>query len=359
MHLQSLDLLSYKNIQQASYEFDPKINAFVGNNGTGKTNTLDAIYHLSFGKSYFNPVTVQNINHEADFFLLDGRYAVNEKEARVTVSAKRGNKKMIKYNGKVYEKLSEHIGRLPLVIISPADRDLITEGSEGRRKFMDAVISQGSGSYLNDLVAYTRLLSQRNALLKHFAAEGKWDIANLVIYDEQMAPLAASIYTARKTFLDEFSPLVQARYNELAGSHETCGLEYRSDLATSSLLPILEYNRLRDRQLSYTSKGVHKDDLVFELNGHSVKKFGSQGQQKSYLVALKLAQLEFTKRHSGLTPILLLDDIFDKLDESRVEQLLNMVNRDEFGQIFISDTHASRTREVIASTHLSHKIFEL
>ncbi len=359
MHLTTLSLLNYKNFEAINFELDHKINCFVGNNGVGKTNVLDAIYHLSFGKSYFNPITTQNINHNADFFVIDGSYSKESKTERVIVSAKRGQKKIIKRNGKEYEKFADHVGFLPLVIISPADRDLITEGSDTRRKFMDGVISQGDQKYLTTLIAYNKVLSQRNALLKYFAANNTSSKDTLDIYNSQLDELGTSIYKKRKEFIETFIPIFNKRHQSITHGKETVHLVYKSQLEEEDLLQLLQSNYPKDKALQYTSVGIHKDDLNFEIDGHPIKKFGSQGQQKSYLIALKLAQFDFLKAQSKVNPILLLDDIFDKLDESRVEQIITLVERENFGQLFISDTHPDRTETIVKKVHQTYKMFRL
>ena len=342
-----------------SFDFDAKINCFVGNNGVGKTNALDAIYHLSFGKSYFNPVTSQNIHHGTDFFVVDGRYEKDKREEKVIVSAKRGQKKVIKRNGKLYERFADHIGFLPLVMISPADRDLITEGSNTRRKFIDGVISQSDTSYLAELLNYTKALSQRNALLKYFAANNTFDQDTLSVYNEQLCHYGNPIHEKRKDFLEKFAPIFKKRYASISGKNEEVSLHYTSKLSDFPLEHLLTNAIGKDRVLQHSSTGVHKDDLLFEINGHPIKKFGSQGQQKSFLIALKLAQFDFIKIKNKVTPILLLDDIFDKLDERRVAHIIALVNTAHFGQIFISDTHPERTESIIKEIRQSYELFHL
>lgn len=359
MILQKLSLLNYKNFEVQNFNFDPKINCFVGNNGVGKTNILDAIYHLSFGKSYFNPITSQNIKHDAEFFVIEGNYIKNEVPEKIVVSAKRNQKKIIKRNEKVYDRFSDHIGLLPLVIISPADRDLIIEGSETRRKFVDGVISQRDNQYLNNLINYNKVLAQRNALLKYFVANHTFNKDTVDIYDEQLHSYGTAIYQKRSEFLEEFLPIFLDRYESISSGTEKIDLQYKSQLQDDELLTQLKENIQRDRHSQYTNYGIHKDDLILEIDGHPIKKFGSQGQQKSYLIALKLAQFDFIKTHSKSNPILLLDDIFDKLDEDRVEHLLGLVDNENFGQLFISDTHADRTEAVIKKVHQSYKMFPL
>ncbi len=359
MILKTLSLLNYKNFDSKIFNFDSKINCFVGANGIGKTNVLDAIYHLSFGKSYFNPVATQNIKHNEEFFVVDGEYDKDDKSEKIIVSLKRGQKKIIKRNAKAYEKFSDHIGFLPLVIISPADRDLIVEGSDVRRKFIDGVISQSDKDYLNHLIKYNKVLAQRNSLLKYFAVNNTFNADTLEIYNNQLTDFGNEIFKKRSDFLKEFIPIFIERYNSISNNNESVNLEYKSDLFDTDLNSLLEQNLNKDKALQYTSVGVHKDDLVLKIEDYPIKKFGSQGQQKSFLIALKLAQFDFTKQQSGVSPILLLDDIFDKLDENRVAQIISLVDDDHFGQIFISDTHADRTEAIVKQIHQSYKLFKL
>lgn len=359
MILQKLSLLNYKNFEAETFEFDPKINCFVGNNGIGKTNILDAIYHLSFGKSYFNPITTQNMRHGTDFFVIEGTYMKDDSPEKIVVSARKGQKKIIKRNGKAYERFSEHIGFLPLVIISPADQDLIIEGSDTRRKFIDGVISQRDPEYLQTLINYNKVLAQRNSLLKYFAANHTFDQDTLDIYNEQMHLYGTSIFGKRQAFTEEFLPIFLNRYESITSGKENLGLIYKSQLQEDDLLSLLQQNITKDKIAQYSNYGIHKDDLIFEIDGHPIKRFGSQGQQKSYLIALKLAQFDFIKSHFKSNPILLLDDIFDKLDETRVEHLITLVDNENFGQLFISDTHAERTEEVIKKVHQTYKMFPL
>lgn len=359
MFLKRISLLNYKNFSEVTLELDSKINCFVGKNGIGKTNILDAIYHLANGKSYFNPLAVQNIKHDEEFFVVDGEFEKNNRNEQILCSLKKGQKKILKRNGKIYEKFSDHIGFIPLVIISPADTDLIIEGSETRRKFVDNVISQLDNSYLQQLIQYQKIISQRNALLKYFALNHVFENDTLSIYNEQLNTLGKSIFEKRKQFLNDFIPIFNQYHQDITNSAETVQLVYQSDLFENDTLTLLEQNLQKDRALQYTSVGVHKDDLSFEIDNHPIKKFGSQGQQKSFLIALKLAQFDFVKKQSGEKPILLFDDIFDKLDEFRVSKIIEMVNNDEFGQLFISDTHPERTENIVKTTHQSYKIFNL
>ena len=359
MVLKCLSLINYKNFEVQSFEFDPNINCFTGHNGVGKTNALDAIYHLSFGKSYFNPITSQNIRHGEEFFVVEGQYEKTDRPENIVVSAKKGQKKIIKRNGKAYDRFSQHIGFLPLVMISPADRDLIIEGSDTRRKFVDGVISQGNPPYLQNILSYNKILMQRNSLLKYFAVNHTWDKETLAVYDVQLSDLGAQIYNNRAAFLDDFTPIFLEKYKAISSGNEEVDVTYKSQLAEGKMGELLQQSVTKDKMSQYTSVGIHKDDLIFTIDGHPIKKFGSQGQQKSFLVALKLAQFDFIKNVHKVHPILLLDDIFDKLDEERVAHIIKLVDDENFGQLFISDTHADRTEAVVKKVSQSYKFFKL
>jgi len=359
MHLQEISLLQYKNYNEARVVLSPNINCFVGDNGVGKTNILDAIYYLCFCKSYFNSIDSQNIQHDKPFFVIEGSFNRLDEIDTVYCGVKRGQKKIFKRNKKDYERLADHIGLYPLVIISPADRNLIIEGSETRRKFIDSVISQSDKLYLNDLIQYNKTVSQRNALLKYFAANFTYDPTTLGIYNEQLIDLATRIYTKRKEFMTKFNPIFQSYYQAISSSNEEVSLEYKSQLNDADLGALLEESLNRDKILQYTSCGIHKDDLLFKIGDYPIKKQGSQGQQKTYLIALKLAQFDFIKDLVGYKPLLLLDDIFDKLDDSRVESIVRLVSENHFGQIFITDTHKERTEEIVKNTDDSYKIFNV
>lgn len=360
LQLRKLSLVQFKNLPSRDFAFSSGINALVGDNGVGKTNVLDAIYYLCFTKSYFNALDGQNIAHGRDFFVIEGDFLRDVHEERILCAVRRGQKKVFKRNQKPYQRFSDHIGRLPLVIISPYDQDLIREGSETRRRFIDGVIAQSDKSYLEALLRYNRLLGHRNALLKQFAAQGHFEGDRLVVYDEEMGVVAADIAAKRRAFLLDFTPVFQSLYAAVSKGCEAVDIDYRSQLEQGdSLQRLLEKNRHRDCRAQYTTAGVHRDDLNFSIGAHPIKKMGSQGQQKSFLIALKLAQFEFMRIQTGLKPLLLLDDIFDKLDENRVAQLISLANRDFFGQVFISDTHPARTETIVKKIHGGYQLFKL
>ena len=359
MYLKQLTLTQYKNIRSKTFDFNPKINCFVGDNGKGKSNLLDAIYHLAFGKRYFNPIASQNIQLGEDFFVIEGRYEREKREEKIVCSLKKGQKKVMKRNGKVYEKLSDHIGLIPTVIISPADRDLIAEGSSNRRKFMDGVIGQTDALFLQNLIDYNKILSQRNALLKFFALNNTFDPDTLAVYNDQLSQRSTALYEKRKAFMETFIPVFNTRYKDISKGKEQVDLEYESQLHENSHEALLESNLDKDKVLQYTSSGIHKDDINFLLEDQPIKKFGSQGQQKTFLIALKLAQFDFLKKQTGGAPILLLDDAFDKLDQKRVTQIISLVDQNDFGQIFLTDTHEERTLDALHSLKSSYELFKL
>ena len=359
MKLISLSLTNYKNIEATRYTLDDRINCFIGNNGVGKSSILDAIYHLCFGKSYFNPSAVQNIQFGKDFFLLEGHFSVKNREEKIICSLKKGHKKTIKRNGKNYDKISNHIGLLPLVIISPADRDLILEGSSTRRKFIDGVIGLTDKAYLNDLLNYNKAVAQRNALLKYFSANQTFDAEMLDLYNQQLVSLGTAIYNKRQVFLKEFIPIVKAHYTSISQSDEKIDMDYISDMHQNNLETLLQESLPKDRAAQFTTVGPHKDDVAFKIHNEPIKKFGSQGQQKSFLIALKLAQFDFIKKQAGVPPIVLLDDVFDKLDQQRVALIMQLVENNHFGQLFLSDTHQERTLAALKTTDLSYSLFEL
>ncbi len=359
MLLKRLSVVNYKNIPSKTFDFKANVNCFVGDNGVGKTNLLDAIYHLGMGKSYFQPSAVANVRHGEDFYLIEGQFERGERTEQIVCSLKKGQKKVLKCNGKAYERLADHVGKYPMVIISPSDRDLITEGSETRRKFLDSVISQFDAHYLAHLLRYNRVLLQRNTLLKQWAEGGFVDSSTLQIYDGQLAEAGQAIYERRSAFMGAFLPVFIDQYNYISGTKERVALRYESQLHTAALADLLQGHIAKDRAAQYTTVGTHKDDLLFEIEGYPMKRYGSQGQQKSFLVALKLSQFEMLKREVGVVPIVLLDDIFDKLDDSRVAQLVQLVTQQHFGQLFITDTHYERTEEVVRRTGLPYEMFNI
>ena len=359
MFLKELSLTNYKNFESLKFSFDTKIICFVGLNGVGKTNILDSIYHLSYTKSYFNPIPSQNIKHGETFFFISGRYMIHDKEENILVSLKKGDKKIIKRNNKLYKKFSDHIGKIPLVLISPDDRNLIIEGSETRRKFIDGIISQTDKEYLNNLIDYNKTLKQRNALLKMFYDNSESIRKTIDIYDRQLSSDAQKIYEKRREFLNEFIPIFKSRYKELSNDKENVEIKHSSDISPDqNLYKLLKNSLEKDLRFHYTTKGIHKDDLNLNLDNFPIKKYGSQGQQKTFLIAMKLAQFDYLSKLDS-KPILLLDDIFDKLDDSRVKQIINLVNQEKFNQIFISDTNKTRSENIIKKVNKSYKIFEI
>lgn len=357
MHLQHLSLVNFKNYKQADFDFSPRINCFVGNNGVGKTNILDAIHYLCMCKSYFNAIDSQNIRTEADFFVIQGSFSIRERQEEIYCAVQRMKSKVFKRNKKEYERLSDHIGLIPVVVISPADSCLITEGSDERRKFMNSVISQYDKQYLEDNIHYNHLLLQRNKLLKEYPGQGKIDEETLDIYDSQMIPFAERIYSRRSEFVSKLVPVFCNYYNYVSSGHEKVDLGYQSQLMKGSYDELLKGSRSKDKILQYSSTGIHKDDFVLSLDNLPIKRTGSQGQQKTYLVALKLAQFDFIKEMNDTRPIFLFDDIFDKFDEQRVKQIIRLVAEDHFGQIFISHTDSKRMKQIMHEIGVEYKLF--
>ena len=357
--LKKISIINYKNILDKEYELDPKINCFVGDNGVGKTNILDAVYHLSMGKSYFNVKNDQLINKGKDYMLVDGVFELNNKNESIVFSLKIGEKKVLKRNGKPYKKFSNHIGLIPVVLISPYDNDLINEGSSERRKFIDSIISQNDKEYLINLIAYTRVIQNRNKLLKQYNRSVDFDLDTIKVYDDQIYKLSEPIFKARDKFIKEFTPLVLEKYKHISDDKEKISIEYKSDLINNHIENLIKDSFQKDVILQYTSVGLHKDDFVFNIDENRIKRFGSQGQQKSFLIALKLAQFDYLKNETGNSPILLMDDIFDKLDLMRVKRIVEIVNSTNFGQLFLSDTDKERIEKVLSSLNLSSKIFEV
>ena len=358
MQLNKLSIINYKNIEAATLDLSAKLNCFIGHNGEGKTNLLDAVYYLSFCRSAFNPKDSEVMRHDADYFVLEGDYTTDggDKE-QVYCGMKRGTKKHFKRNKKEYKRLSMHIGQVPLIFVSPADATLIDGGSEERRRLMDVVISQYDTPYIEDLNRYNKALQQRNKLLKQ---EEEPDSTLMELLEMQMAEYGEAIYKKRAAFVEELTPVFQRIYQTICENREQVSLEYVSHCQRGSLLDVIRRDRAKDRIMGYSLHGIHKDDLVMKLGDYPICREGSQGQNKTYVLALKLAQFDFLRRTSGNnTPLLLLDDIFDKLDSSRVEQIVRLVSGDDFGQIFITDTNRDHLDKILQGSSFSYKIFSV
>ncbi|MCX6284572.1 MAG: DNA replication/repair protein RecF [Bacteroidetes bacterium] len=360
MFLHKLSLSNFKNYEQCDLVFSDKINCFTGNNGVGKTNLLDAIHYLSFCKSYFNPADSQNIRHGQDFFAINGSFhRTGDSPDLVQCILKKNQRKRFLLNKKEYDRLADHIGNFPLVMISPYDRDLINEGSEVRRRYIDSVISQFDKLYLDDLIQYNKVLTQRNALLKSFAERNFFDSSQLEIWDGHLIRLGGLLFDKRSSFLEAFIPIFQHYYTYISGGIEKVDVIYDSQLCNAQMETLVRESLSRDRSAQFSTVGIHKDDLEFTLDGFQVKKFGSQGQQKSFVVAIKLAQFDYTRNIKGYKPVLLLDDVFDKLDDMRVQQLISLVSKHNFGQVFITDTSGDRIRRIFDAMEIDHKFFSL
>ena len=360
MHLNHLSLVNFKNCAESSFDFSNRVNCFLGNNGEGKTNLLDAIYYLSNCKSYFNSIDSQNVKFNEPFFVLQGRFELeDQKLEEIYCGVKIGQKKIVKKNKKQYKRLAEHVGLLPVVLITPYDSNLILDGSDIRRKFMDIIISQFDRAYLESLIHYNKLLAQRNALLKQFAESGNFQKDALDIWDFQLVEKGEIIHQKRKDFLEEFIPVFNHFYEDISNKSEEVGLNYSSLLNEDEFALLLENNIVKDRKSTYTSVGIHKDDLEFTIAGYPLKKFGSQGQQKSFLIALKLSKFNYIKSKKGFSPILLLDDIFDKLDETRVNFLLGLISKGELGQTFITDTSLAKVPTILKKLNVNFKSFKI
>lgn len=355
MILKRISVLNYKNLEQVELAFSTKLNCFFGQNGMGKTNLLDAIYFLSFCKSAGNPIDSQNIRHDQDFFVIQGFYEnADGSPEEIYCGMKRRQKKRFKRNKKEYLKLSEHIGFLPLVMVSPSDSELIAGGSEERRRFMDVVISQYDREYLDALIRYNKALLQRNALLK---SDQPVDEELFLIWEESMSQAGEVVFRKREAFIQEFIPIFQSFYSFISQDKEQVGLAYDSHARDASLLEVIRESRVRDQIMGYSLRGIHKDDLTMLLGDYPIKREGSQGQNKTYLIALKLAQFDFLRRMGVKIPLLLLDDIFDKLDATRVEQIVKLVSGDKFGQIFITDTNREHLDRILQGIGSDHKVF--
>ncbi len=359
MWLKNLTLLNFKNYNAADLSFSKTVNAFVGNNGAGKTNLLDAIHYLCLCKSYFNPIDSQQIKTGEELFLVQGDFDREDKKEKISCGLKRNHKKSFKRNKKEYDKLADHIGLFPVVMISPYDINLIMDGSEERRKFVDNVISQTDSRYLDELIIYNKHLLNRNALLKQIAVTRTLDVALLQILDEQLIYSGNVIFEKRKQFLLDFIPLFDKHYRFLTNGAEQVSLTYQSQLNEQRFEDLLKQSIEKDRLLERTTTGIHKDELLFEIAGMPMKKFGSQGQQKSFLIALKLAQYSYLQKFKDFKPLLLLDDIFDKLDNHRIHKLMEMVSHHDFGQIFITDANRSRVEAVFNEIEVEIDLFEV
>jgi DNA replication and repair protein RecF len=359
MYLQQLSVINFKNYAEAELTFSEGVNAFTGDNGAGKTNLLDAIHYLSLCKSYFNPIDTQQIKQDTDFFIVNGTFNKNGHDEKIACAVKRNHKKQFKRNKKDYQRLADHIGLFPLVMISPYDTSIITEGSDERRKFIDNVLSQTDNHYLDEVINYNKVLNNRNAFLKQIADTGRYDPHLLEVMDEQLVDAGNSIFKKRKAFMESFTGIFNQHYQFLTGDAERVELIYESQLLQDDFAGLLKRTVERDRALERTTAGIHKDDLIFAIHGMPMKKFGSQGQQKSFLIALKLAQYTFLTRQKGFKPLLLLDDIFDKLDDKRVTKLMQMVSDNDFGQVFITDTSLSRVQTIFSDMGVAIKLFKV
>ena len=362
MILEKLSLINYKNIREATLDLSPKINCMIGRNGVGKTNILDAVYFLSFCHSASNPVDSMLIRHGEEFMLIEGSYKADNDYSSddamvISCGLKKGAKKHFRRNKKEYRRLSEHIGMIPLVMISPPDAMLIEGGSEERRRLMDMVISQYDRAYMESVNRYNKALLQRNSMLKQ---EEEPDPEIISLWEEQMAMEGERIYDRRRLFVSELTPIFQHYYECISGNREQVAIEYVSHCQRGPLLEVIQRDRQKDRIMGFSLHGIHRDDLMFSLGGHPIKREGSQGQHKTFAIALKLAQFDFLKRtNGGNTPLLLLDDIFDKLDSSRVEQIVKLVAGEEFGQIFITDTNREHLDQILEATSHDYKIFQV
>lgn len=360
MYLSKLTLNNFKNIEEVELNFSENVNCFVGENGVGKTNLLDSVHYLSFCKSYFNTIDRNNIKHKEDFFAIHGYYNFDNKSSeKFSCTIKKGERKIFKYGDKEYKKLSEHIGKISLVMITPSDQELIIGGSELRRKFLDLVISQSDKLYLDNLIKYNKALEQRNSLLKHFSYNKLFDKESLIIWDEQLINFGTRIHRKRKELIKDFANLFQFYYNFITSEKEIVSLEYESLDLENNYTQLLIDAREKDRILGYTTVGIHRDDLGLKMDGRNIKRYASQGQQKSFLLALKLAQFEYIFKITKIKPILLLDDIFDKLDLSRISKLMELVGSTRFGQSFITDTQIGRIEDIFKNTDIEHKIYKL
>ncbi len=382
MHLQKISLAHFKSYEYDSFDFSERVNCIVGENGTGKTNLLDAIYFLALTKSSISNQDALSINHEAEYMMIEGEFidqappapdggaSDNKSDSKappsgaggaslITISLQRGQKKAVLRDKKAYERISEHIGRFPVVMLSPNDTDIIRDGSEERRKFFDGVMAQLDSEYLENLLQYNRLLLQRNSLLKQFGERNYIDDLLLDVYSDPLVEVSLKLYQSRNQFITEFLPIFKKHYNTLSDAREEVEMIYESEVGAENFTQIFRKNRQRDLAAQRTTMGSHKDDFIFEINGFTLRKFGSQGQQKSFVIALKLAQFEMLTKVKGFPPLLLLDDIFDKLDDRRIQQLITMMVDGTFSQVFITDARPERTRQLLGDLGVEVKYFEI
>jgi DNA replication and repair protein RecF len=395
MYLQKISLTHFKSYEYDTFEFSERVNCVVGENGTGKTNLLDAIYFLALTKSSISNQDALSINHEMDYMMIEGIFSMfdvrssmfgetnflslkqktkkssiepltpniehqtSNIENLITISVQRGQKKAVLRDKKAYERISEHIGKFPVVMLSPNDTDVIRDGSEERRKFFDGVMAQLDSEYLENLLQYNRLLLQRNSLLKQFADRNYTDDLLLDVYSDPLVEVGLKLYQSRNQFITEFLPIFKKHYATLSDAREEVEMIYESEVGAENFAQVFRRNRQRDLAAQRTTMGIHKDDFVFEINGFTLRKFGSQGQQKSFVIALKLAQFEMLSKQKGFPPILLLDDIFDKLDDRRIQQLIKMMVDGTFSQVFITDARPERTHQLLDDLGVEVKYFEI
>ena len=377
MFLSNLKLSNFKSYTDVDIDFCAGVNCLVGNNGVGKTNLLDAVYYLSFCKSYFNSIDTQNIRQGEEYFAIHGRYeGIENQPVQVSCIQRKGQSKQMRYGQKAYKAFAEHIGRIPLVIVSPTDQILITGGSDVRRKFLNGVISQTDKAYLQNLLQYDTALAQRNRLLKQFYDDRYWDAPAIDIWDEQLVRFGTPLFETRQRFLEKFIPIFNDYYNWISGQREMVEIDYESQLivgkdsdgrdngdseaTATGFAKLIVEAQSADRYAQFTTVGPHKDDLAIVLSGMPVKKFASQGQQKTISLALKLAQFQYILDHTGTKPILLLDDIFDKLDLDRIKQLIRLVGGDRFGQVFLTDTQPGRVQQIFSEIpNVEHLIYNI
>jgi len=355
MHLARLEMTNFKNYEEAALDFSPGFNCFVGNNGVGKTNILDAVHYLSMTKSFFNSSDTLSIRHGEDYFMIRGTFVTDDNSDELHCAFQKQKQKVFRLNGKEYQRMSDHVGKFPVVMLSPADSTLITGSSEERRRFLNMIISQYDPRYLEAHVRYNKALMQRNRILR----EGGSNAGLLEIYDEQMAQEAELIYQSRRKLTENLLPLFRSYYEKISGGVEKVSIRYRSHLGGGDYLQQLASSRERDYALQYTTTGIHRDDLAFEIEGHSARTTASQGQQRSFIVALKLAKFGLISSMNGFAPALLLDDIFDKFDQTRVEEIIRLVGSGEFGQVFITDTQQERIHRILDNTGVDFRLYRI